>query len=160
MKAPRRSARLLPLLVLALSACTINPTEPYAAELKRLQKNRDLWERKGVRSYDYTVARTCFCGPEAAGPVIVEVRDGQPASARYVSDGTPAERRYFAGMDSVEDLFDTVSRALDRHPDRVEVVYDSRLGYPVRARFDYDENAVDEEDGFTVEGFRRVEGGP
>lgn len=160
MKAPRRSARLLPLLFLALSACTIGPVEPYAAEFRRLQKARDLWDRKGVRSYDYTVTRTCFCGPEAAGPVVVEVRDGQTASARYVSGGAPAETRHFAGMDSVDDLFDTVSRALDQYPDYVEVVYDSRLGYPVRAHFDYDENTADEEGGFTVEGFWSVEGGP
>lgn len=156
MEPPRRSARLLALvpLLLVLHACTYSPTDPYRKELRRLQAHRELWERQKVRDYAYTVTRTCFCAPEMAGPVEVEVRGGRTVSARYVSSGEPAEPQHFGSLDDVYDLFDTISRGLDEEPDEATIAYDARLGHPLSAHFDHDRYAKDEESGFRVESFR------
>jgi hypothetical protein len=154
MKLARRSALLA--LALALASCEYGPTEPYAAELKRLDRSRALWERSRVRDYHYTVTNTCFCPEEFAGPVVVEVREGNTVSATYASTGAPARPQPFASMDSVDELFDTIARALDREPDAVNVSYDPELGYPVSAHFDFDTRTADEEGGFRVRGFQRL----
>lgn len=150
-----RTLALLP-LALALHGCEIGPTEPRARELKELEANRRKWASRGVSSYRYVVTNFCFCLDESRGPVAVEVRGGATVSATYLSGGAPARQQPFASMDSVEDLFDTISRALDREPDEVEVVYDPQLGYPRSARFDFDDRSTDEEGGFSVESFQRL----
>jgi hypothetical protein len=152
----RRALLALAPLALALQSCEIGPSEPYARELRELEKNRRKWERAGLSDYRYVVRNTCFCTPEHAGPVEVEVRGGNPVHARYVSSGAPAQPQPFASMDSVEDLFDTISRSLDREPEKASVTYDATLGYPVSAHFDYDLRTADEEGGFQVAGFQRL----
>lgn len=147
---------LLAPLALVLLGCEFGgTTDPVDRELQRLQRSRELWERQGVRSYRYTVLNTCECPPERVGPVVVEVEGGQTVSARYASSGEPAQAVPFHSMDTVGELFDTISRALDQEPDQVRVEYDVKLGYPRSAYFDYDRQAVDEEGGFTVTAFER-----
>lgn len=141
--------------VLALHGCAIWPTGPQAPELRELERNRRLWQTQGAGSYRYRVENFCFCGEEYRGPVAVEVRDGSTISATYVRGGAPARPEPFGSMDTVEDLFDTVARALSRDPDEAEVAYDPLLGYPVSARFDYERHTADEEGGFSVTSFRR-----
>lgn len=157
MKLAGRSALLaLAPLVLVLQSCDIGPSEPYGRELRELERNRRKWERTRLSDYRYVVRNTCFCAPEQAGPVEVEVRGGHPVQARYVSTGAPAQPQHFASMDSMEDLFETVSRALDRAPEKASVTYDATLGYPVSAHFDYDLRTADEEGGFQVTSFQRL----
>ncbi|MDP9349388.1 MAG: DUF6174 domain-containing protein [Gemmatimonadota bacterium] len=93
--AGRRALLALVPLALTLQSCEIGSTEPHAAELQELERNRRKWERTGLRDYRYVVRNTCFCTPEFAGPMEVEVRGGNPVHARYVSwrlpgDGFPA----------------------------------------------------------------------
>lgn len=152
----RRALLALAPLALALQSCEIGPSEPYARERRELERSRVKWERAGVRDYRYVVRKTCFCAPEQAGPVEVEVRGGHTTSVKYVSSNAPARLEPFASMITVESLFETISRALDRDPDRVDVVYDAALGYPVSAHFDYDLRTADEEGGFQVTGLQRL----
>jgi hypothetical protein len=148
----RRSAAL-PVLLLVLHGCAVWPTDPQARGLRELDRNRRLWESRGVADYDYRVMNFCFCPEDYRGPVAVEVRDDSTLSAVYVAGGAPARPEPFASMDRVEDLFDTVSRALARDPAEAEVVYDPELGYPRSASFDFERNVADEEGGFSVTGF-------
>jgi len=144
----------LALAALALSGCEFGPTESHRGEREALRAARARWAGKGTPDYGYVVRNTCFCGPEVVGPVKVEVRGGQNASSTYVSSGAPASARHFASLDTVEDLFDTIHRALEDAPAEVRVTYHKELGYPLEAFFDPSRTTVDEEQGFVVEQFR------
>ena len=143
----------LPVLFVLVHACAGWPTDPHGRDLRELERNRRLWESRGVANYHYQVANFCFCPEEYRGPIAVEVRNGSTLSAVYLAGGGPARSQPFESMDSVEDLFDTVSRALARDPDEAEVIYDPELGYPRSASFDYESRAADEEGGFSVTAF-------
>lgn len=152
-----RTVRPLALLLLAvaLHGCAIWPTGPVARERRELERSRRLWESQQITGYRYRLQVFSFLPDEFRGPVLVEVRNRSTVSVTYVSSGAPARAQPFGSMDTVEELFDTISRALDRDPDEVEVEYDPQLGYPRHARFDFEKNATDEEGGFEVTSFQR-----
>ena len=156
MKGARTLLGTLTLAALALSGCEFGPTETgrHRAEREALRAARSRWESRGPADYGYVVASTCFCAQDAAGPVRVEVRGRQTFSSTYVSSGAPASPKYFSSRDTVDDLFDTIHRALEDAPDEVRVTYHRELGYPVEAYFDFDRRTADEEQGFTVREFR------
>lgn len=151
-----RVANLLALfpVALTLSGCGILPTGPHVHELREMERNRRLWEAQGITNYGYQVQNFSFWPDEYRGPVAVEVRDSRTVSAVYVDGGAPARPEPFASMDTIEDLFDTIARALARRPDEAVIVYDPQLGYPRSARFDFERNVTDEEGGFSVSSFQ------
>lgn len=149
----RSIARLLPLALaaLALQGCTGGPFDASGARAE-LRAGRALWQREGAADYAYTIRRVCFCGPEVAGPVRVEVRGGQTVKVETFSGRTLAAGA-FDRLDTVEELFATVGEAIDRDPDRIMAGYDPARGHPVSLFVDYDRRAVDEENGFEVSDF-------
>lgn len=153
LRTTRRLLALFPLAV-TLHGCGLWPTSPHGRERRELERNRRLWESQGPASYRYRVENFAFLPDEFRGPVAVVVRSRLTVSAVYVDGGAPARPQPFASMDTMEELFDTISRALAREPDEVEVVYDRQLGYPRLARFDFEKNATDEEGGFSVSAFQ------
>ncbi|MFM6005088.1 MAG: DUF6174 domain-containing protein, partial [Sphaerospermopsis kisseleviana] len=44
----------------------------------QLKMNQKLWNKQNITNYRYTLTRSCFCTPEARGPVLIEVRNGVP----------------------------------------------------------------------------------
>jgi hypothetical protein len=149
----RSIARLLPLALaaLALQACTGGPFDASGARAE-LRAGRALWQREGVADYAYTIRRVCFCGPEVAGPVRVEVRGGQTVRVETSSGRTIAPGA-FDQLDTVEELFATIAEAIERDPHRIMAGYDPARGHPVSLFVDYDRRTVDEENGFEVSDF-------
>ena len=148
-----RSAAKLPLLALALlaGACDGGPFGPSGAEAE-LRAARARWERQGAADYAYTVRRTCFCGPDVAGPVRVEVRGGRTVSVSPF-EGRPLFPGAFDRLDTVEEMFASVQDAIDAGPYLLDARYDPARGYPVSVAVDYERNAVDDEGGFVVSDF-------
>jgi len=68
--------------------------------LRRLQFNRNLWNRQNISNYRYTFNNNCFCIPEARGPVVIEVRYGQTTSITSVATGQPVDSQFFQQYNS------------------------------------------------------------
>ncbi len=68
--------------------------------LRRLQFNRNLWNQQNIYNYRYTFSNGCFCIPEARGPVVIEVRNGQTTSITSVATGQPVETQFFQQYNS------------------------------------------------------------
>ena len=149
---PRPTAKL-PLLALALlaGACTGGPFGASGARAE-LQAARALWERQGAADYAYTVRRVCYCAPDVAGPVRVEVRGGRTVSVAPVA-GQSLRAGTFDALDTVEELFGAVEDAIGADPHQLAASYDSARGHPLALAVDYDRRAVDEEGGFQVTDF-------
>ena len=151
-----RLSRALPLLALSLAAASCSPLfgDGLDAEREELSAAMRRWSREGVRSYDFTVQRLCFCGD--IRPVTVQVREGVPVTHRYADDGQPAPAAAYEHWDTVEELFAILDHALNERDQRVEAEYDSRFGYPVSAELEGQENVADDESVYVVTNFANV----
>ena len=138
------AAFVLPLL----AACGI--LSPDGGVRSELEENRDRWEEGRPTRYAVTIERNCFCTPDGRGPVTVTV-DGPAVTARVYSDsGEPVPDGLAHVFPSIDGLFDFVLDALDRDAHEVRVTYDAGTAIPISVSVDYEENAIDEEVGFTV----------
>ena len=148
----RSITKLLPLAVALLAgACSGSPFDASGAEAD-LQAGRSRWRQQGTPDYAYTIRRVCFCGPEVAGPVRVEVRGGHTVKVETFGGRTLAMGA-FDRLDTVEELFAAVEDAIERDPHQLTAAYDPTRGHPVALAVDYDRYAVDEETGFQVTDF-------
>ncbi|HEX2202365.1 MAG TPA: DUF6174 domain-containing protein [Longimicrobium sp.] len=143
----------------ATAACCCGPfgNDPYEADRRELRRARDAWERAGIESYRYELARSCFCGGEAMGPVTIEVRDGAPVAVVYTETGQPAEARFFDRFDTVEELYDYVERAIQDEAHDLEAEYDDERGYPTRINNEGSANIADDEVVYTISNFEVIE---
>jgi hypothetical protein len=139
----RGVCNLLPCVLLLFPACD-SLTGTDGAERARLAQSRSRWRVAAIRDYSYQLGRVCFCPPDLVGPFRITVRGGELSSVIDLGTGMaaiPNPQRH----PTVEGLFDQIDAALDRDPDKIEVVYDSALGYPTRIAVDFVAMAVDDE---------------
>lgn len=102
---------------------------------------RARWNEAGVDDYRMVTEVQCFC--PSAGPVTVEVRDGQPTTISPTGDTATL------GPDlTVAAVFDAIGAA--QAEGDVDVAYDPDLGYPVQADLDPVLNAVDDEVSYRI----------
>jgi hypothetical protein len=139
----------------ALSRPPIRPisARPANPNLQRLRVNQKLWDQQNITSYRYTLSRSCFCTPEARGPVVVEVRNGETVSVTSVATGQPVDPELFKQYDTVPELFDVIKDAIKRKASSLTVEY-AKLGYPTQINIDYSAQIADEELYLTVENFQ------
>lgn len=145
-----RIARILLPLLFALGACS-TPTEP-ADPRALLAQNRALWGSANIRDYQYTITRYCECTSEGSGPVIVAVRSGQVATARYVG-GAAVDPQFSGLFTNVPGLFDLIEDALNRPAAAVSARYHASLGYPESIQIDWVAGAVDDEVSYRITDF-------
>ena len=122
---------------------------------RELEAARQRWADRGPADYRVTIARTCECLPEMAGPVLVEVRGGS-VSRRYVATGEAVAAAQAELFPEVPGLFELVADARDRRAARMEVIYDPVLGYPTRIAIDYDATAADDEVVYLASDFQSL----
>jgi Family of unknown function (DUF6174) len=120
-------------------------------QLRLYRKNRRLWNQQGIRNYRYTLSNSCFCIPEARGPVIIEVRNGITTSITSKETGQPVNPEFFQQYDTIPRLFNVIRNAIARRADNLDVEYDSKLGYPTQINIDYSFQIADEEVFLTIE---------
>ncbi|MBD2452360.1 hypothetical protein H6G76_35730 [Nostoc sp. FACHB-152] len=126
-------------------------------DLRRLNFNRRLWNEQNISNYRYTLSNGCFCIPEARGPVIIEVRNGQ-ATITSVATGQPvANPEFFAQYNTIPKLFNVIQDALNRQAYSLNINYSPRLGYPTQINIDYDSQIADEEIYLTIENFEVIQ---
>lgn len=126
-------------------------------DLRRLQFNRNLWNKQNISNYRYTFSNGCFCIPDARGPVIIEVRNGETTSITSVETGQAVDPQYFQQYNTVPKLFNVIQDAINRNAYSLNVQYDPRLGYPSQINIDYDSQIADEEIYLTIENFQVIQ---
>ncbi|MDZ8107728.1 MAG: DUF6174 domain-containing protein [Nostoc sp. DedQUE12a] len=125
---------------------------------RQLQFNRNLWTKQNISNYRYTFSNGCFCIPEARGPVIIEVRNGQTTSITSVETGQPVQNReYFEHYNTIPKLFNVIQDAISRRASSLDVAYNPRLGYPTKINIDYNSQIADEEIYLTIENFQVIQ---
>jgi len=137
--------------IAALAACS-NPT--HVVEQARMERQRQIWNAQDIDDYRMTVH---MGGGMIAGAAVVEVRDGVPVSVQPAGPG-PGQipLSAFAKYDTVEELFDVLEHAFETDAHHIHAEYDARYGLPVSVSIDPREDMVDEEHGFTVQGFTKL----
>lgn len=130
-----------PLLVAALlQAAASNPALELAAA-------RQLWEKTRPLVYEMAVSASCFV-PGGCQPQRFRVY-GLDAS----HDLESLDRRHrgvYAPLDSVDDIFVVIERAIRGGAAAVKVAYDADRGFPRSVFIDYSASSVDDERRFAV----------
>jgi Family of unknown function (DUF6174) len=145
------TVRLIVLLLLlaALLSCS---------GVGNLKSNRERWNAAGITNYRMKlhVEKTGHAGP--MGNVVIEVKDGNVVSMdRGQGDWYGGDIEKCAAFNTVPKMFDFIEQAASRKPDRINVSYDSTLGYPTRLGLDYDTRGMDDELMWEVKSLERVE---
>ncbi|WP_411908677.1 DUF6174 domain-containing protein [Nostoc sp. MS1] len=124
---------------------------------RQLYFNRNLWNKQNISNYRYTLSNSCFCIPEARGPVIIEVRNGQTTSITSVATGQPVNSEYFQNYNTIPKLFNLIQDAIARQASSLTVNYDTRRGYPTQINIDYSAQIADEELFLKIENFQVIQ---
>jgi Family of unknown function (DUF6174) len=104
-----------------------------------LAKARTNWAAQKLRSYKFTIQRSCFCPDEYTRAVTITVRDGVP------TDAPP----HLAAYSTVDKVLDTVTEAHASKADRLEVEFTPE-GWPRTVYVDQSARIADEEYGLTL----------
>lgn len=144
----RRSLRSASLVALiAASGCHSATTAPEAD----LSSARSRWALSQPASYQFTLQRSCECGPSITRAVTVVVRNGVIAGATYVDTGADA----VAGIAfSVDGLFGVIDDAIARKAAVVAARYDETRGFPVSIFIDQNAVTVDDEFSIVISNFQ------
>jgi len=124
--------------------------------LIHFRMNRQLWRHQKIYSYRYTLSKSCFCIPEARGPVVIEVRNGRTTSITSVETGEPVNPDFFREYNTIPKLFNLIRDAIARRASSLTVEYDQTLGYPTQINIDYDSQIADEEIFLTIENLQEI----
>jgi hypothetical protein len=124
---------------------------PHAALRTELAAQRAKWARSGFTFYQLTLRRSCFCGPGAAGTVLVNVFDRVPLEWHYFLTGEPVSEDLQPHFPGVDGLFDFIEEAIGRGAESIVVRFDPDLGLPQEIFVDYRFAVADEEVGYDVE---------
>ena len=93
--------------------------------------NRLKWQESSPASYYYVVERSCFCAEEYRRPYAVAIDSGEVRAA-FVDD---RYREAPPDVVRIEKLF-AIAEQTAVAPNRVEVRFEPRFGYPVRVEID------------------------
>jgi hypothetical protein len=144
---------LLPTLALLILLGAVSCAGSVPQELTSSEK---LWKDQRLTNYDFTLQRDCFCPEDWRGPVNVQVRNGAPVSATYVSSGAAVTGGKFDNADTIDELFAILKDAyagkgdFEQEADTINVTYSAQMGYPTTFFIDVSQTIADEEQGYTV----------
>jgi hypothetical protein len=147
--APLRTLLVLLCSGLLLAAGNSELIEPSVAEA------RERWEQSNVENYRFFYKLQCFCVGPAAEGVFVTVIGGRVVNVEL--ENTAATTLDFQSFDTIDSLFDQISKY---DPDTVysfSAKFDPDLGFPVEFFVDIHHMMADEEWGFIVNGFTIIE---
>jgi hypothetical protein len=145
----RKFKRLALLAILPLTLAGCNALGIGGTDDRPLRENRARWESRAPERYSFVMQRSCFCGSEMRDPVLIVVDGDVRVSATYVATGEPVRSPYLEFFPTMDGVFDILAEAYDE-AHKVDVRYNSELGFPVQADIDYMKNAIDDEVAFTI----------
>jgi hypothetical protein len=135
----------------ATGTATAEPVDPNDLDdpQEALDAARALWESNSISDYGMEFNWLCFCPEERTQIVQIEVRD-RAILGGSGPDGEPLSENRLEDYRTIEGLFDFIQEAIDAEAYEIGVTYDRGFGFPSRARIDYQELAVDEEQAFEI----------
>ncbi|MDZ8226156.1 MULTISPECIES: DUF6174 domain-containing protein [unclassified Nostoc] len=122
---------------------------------KRLDFNRNFWNKQNISNYSYELSNSCFCIEDARGPVVIKVRNGVTSSITSLATGKDV-KEYFQSYNTIPKLFDVIQDAIKRKAFSLNVRYDARFGYPTQIDIDYNNQIADEEKYLTIKNFKVI----
>lgn len=125
----------LGMVVLAGCGGSVSPSN-FESELAQARTN---WAAQKLRSYTFTIQRSCFCPDEYTRAVTITVRDGVPTDA-------PS---HLAAYSTIDKVLDTVAQAHASKADRLDVDFTPQ-GWPRTVYVDQSAQLADEEYGLTL----------
>jgi len=140
-------------LIILLLFAAVSCGNSVPAELITREK---LWKEQGLKNYNFTIERQCFCPEDWRGPVNIQVRNGAAVSITYIATGAAVTESKFDKADTIDKLFAILKDAyagkgdFDKKADTVNVSYDAQVGYPRTFYIDVSQAIADEEQGYTV----------
>jgi major membrane immunogen (membrane-anchored lipoprotein) len=150
------SKRLSFLILASVLFTLLIPVSCASSVPEELTTSEKLWKDRGLRNYDFTLERQCFCPEDWRGPVDVQVRDGAAISVTYVSTNEPVTDGKFDNADTIDKLFTILENAytgkgdFEQKADTINVSYNAQMGYPTTFFIDVSQTIADEEQGYTV----------
>ena len=120
---------------------------------EELASARMRWAQRAPASYSITLRRGCECLPETIGPATITVSNGA-ISVNYTSTGASVPKVYATAFPDVEGMFDLIENAQKNKYYKVDVEYDSELGYPTLISIDINKQMVHDELGIYVQDFQ------
>lgn len=136
----------------ALASCGSDAPPTVVAELRDLERAQMLWKQRGFRNYRMVASKECFCLREMVQPALVTVHGSTIVDVRRL-DGTPIEPQFWSSRVVVDSLFPRIRDALNSDfYERVELSFDSRLGFPTRAAFYAPSRIADGDVAYVISG--------
>ncbi|HEU0016379.1 MAG TPA: DUF6174 domain-containing protein [Longimicrobium sp.] len=127
----RRTLRRLSLLTL-VTAAACNGGNTFVPELTSRDpaRQKEVWDRENILSYDYTYTRQCECLP--LGEVRVSVRGGNVYDVVSTTTGQQLPHDRWNEIPTVNQLFAELIAAY-QSGEEFQAMYDRRLRYPAAA---------------------------
>lgn len=133
---------------------------PRAGLLEKAAQMEALWHATRPIAYSVLLERGCFCGPDARGPVRVDVTREDWTDApgwyervtarRYTSDDRAVASSIEHLFPGVQGLFSYLRYAVANDADEVLVEYDAERGFPRRVFVNWRTNVADDEIEYIV----------
>jgi hypothetical protein len=135
---------------ISLISCVDKAVEP---ENHLLEANYLKWKSLGINDYTIVQSQVCFClygGVKA----IIHIRNNQILSVQDSAGVTVIKQEYWQYYKTIDQLFETVNRALFDKPNTITIEYDKVYGFPKNFFVDPIKQAADDEYGYATSSFK------
>ena len=132
----------LALLAAAVSCSDATSPRPRPAEL---QAARARWRAQNLHTYAVVVQHSCFCAN--VNPLYTVVVNDRVVGVLDLQSNQSLDPTL---SQSVDDLFDFIERAFDRHAEMIRVEFDPVKGFPTAIDYDGSARIADDEISFRV----------
>ena len=109
------------------------------------EANKEKWQQSGIKNYVYTFQRSCFCTRDATREVLTQVKNGRAVKSQFKDSGLPLPAELSFNKLSINDLFNTVEKAIDKRVDVIKVKYNEKTGQPTSIYIDGKTGVTDDE---------------
>lgn len=149
----RSNRRRLPFWFAVLASVSVAGCFGPSGSENDLADARNRWNSTPHETYSYDFRRSCFCAPPSLVPARIFVVGSTIDRVEKIADGTTMTPQEIADLAplTVEELFETIERALDRDFAKVNVTYDARSGVPTYIDLDGSLSVADDEISYTIE---------
>ena len=156
---------LLLLLIIPFISCSLfnNENDGYEQALEQ-------WNETKSNDYEFTFNVGCFCPAYTPARIIVQAdtvyKILNPGTEDSLMVQTGENTFQYAGdvysesYKTIDELFDVIINARKQNATKIDVKYNSTIGYPESISIDYIKDAIDDEVGYSVSNYISRKIGP
>jgi hypothetical protein len=114
------------------------------------------WRAYGLKNYTIEQKRLCFCRfPHEF--VRLTVKDNKIVQGIDLTNGQPVPADILQYYQTVDSLFAWIEETKTLNPERFDIEYDSRFGYPKKISFDYSSGVADDELWIETQALKKIQ---